>query len=1411
MMRHILKLLLITLTATISSCGGSPALTDGEQAQLYNRLNTARFISIDSLGSVIREATPDRQGTLANSSAYIAFMQMDYEKSRKTYDSIISHTDNELERFEAILGIMRISNRTSADRKYHDYRAKAIRTMQRIDEEASNLTPAHITKYNGQRLEFHILSANHYAAMGMYEKYANTVTELQQFLPLTSDTATILNANLVNASSRSNTLAERFRILFRGATRSRLKGYQWLTGHYKLMLATMLRDQSTADSISKISPAMLADLNSDTLPLTQLPRKLATEALEAFHSYGDRYMTIKGLAILASCHTYNGEYEKALKVAAHAIDEINQYYNDYSKKADNLPPYTLHQTEESPESQRMAHSDIASIPECMLLIRNEASCAYAALGNKEASDMNRNSYLDLLHITRQNREIESRINHARQSADRMQNTLTLLVALLILTTILSIHLIRRWRTSNKAYTKKLLSLQHLCHELTTFPLSSEFNDEEEAAQSLSLLLTNTLRNIIPTITQITIDADGTATDRAANRETYPLDHGHTLNITGCKETSREDKSLIEITIPYINTALHETDKLLKMSDESQQIEELNRLYILNLVRHKQENAIKRTQLTIAAGIRPYMDRVTAELEKLEKETTSDSKSTHRRLTYIAELTEKINEHNTILERWIKMSHGRHDLNIENFSIKELFDIMAKSTQDFAIKGINLKISGTTAVVKADKALTLFMINTLTENAGKFTPAGGTVELSANESDEYIEISVTDTGAGLTHEEIQKILGAKVYDTASIGADDRQIAKNKRGGFGLMNCKGIIEKYRKTAPLFSVCSMDIQSEKGKGSRFSFRLPKGILRILLPLLMLLPSTVKADTGHITALADSVYMSNVAGNYDSTLHYAGKAIYALNRFYITNSDNTDNQISLTGHGEAAEIRWWKNSFATDSHIEEIYHNILDIRNETAIAMLALGRWDDYHYNNNAYTSLYRLVHEDKELEKHYTTMRHLSNIRRASIILCLILLTIITLGALLYYFKSKIINRINIHTALEINRRLLKSISGRRLDSRQLTRLFADELYGALKETLRIKAVKIAITEIDKEELAISCTPAESDDEYSRLCLKRAYQKSEKTTDKQGKTIIYPLQTTTAGSTKCIGSILFTTETTLSEKEMTMLEIIIGYTASAGSHASISMEQEYSNFDELIEENSRIRHEENLLHIQNQVIDNALSMIKHETIYYPQRIHRLAQQLTSAQSGQDTMREGVTTMRELIDYYRSVYGILTACARSRLKDTVFTPGRFPFDEVATEAIAFAKRRARKNMTDITIQYDKNGHNFFGDKELATYLLESLLAELLTLQQNGTLTITARKQENKLTVELTDSRLHLGKEEAAEIFTPSSTNIAPDATSLTGSGYLIAKEIIRIHEDFTGTYGGKLEAEDTPQGTTIRFTLPA
>jgi hypothetical protein len=38
----------------------------------------------------------------------------------------------------------------------------------------------------------------------------------------------------------------------------------------------------------------------------------------------------------------------------------------------------------------------------------------------------------------------------------------------------------------------------------------------------------------------------------------------------------------------------------------------------------------------------------------------------------------------------------------------------------------------------------------------------------------------------------------------------------------------------------------------------------------------------------------------------------------------------------------------------------------------------------------------------------------------------------------------------------------------------------------------------------------------------------------------------------------------------------------------------------------------------------------------------------------------------------------------------------------------------------------------------------------------------------------------------------------------------YLVAKEIVRLHEDFTGKHGGRMEARSDVSGTVILFTLP-
>ncbi|MBR2608040.1 MAG: DUF5113 domain-containing protein [Bacteroidaceae bacterium] len=1410
--RHILFLLLLLLVQTSCNRPADNMQSGQRNDSLYHCINESKFISKSRLDELVAHsrAAVGNEAFLSNAEAYAATMAMDYKRACVLYDSVIAVADDEFDRLEANIGMMRLCNRVSANREFYDYRANARRSMRRINSEEESLLPSQKERLNMLELDYHIVSANYFAALGLYDEYKKSADAVAGRLTQVTDTATMFYAGLVTSASRSNTLSERFSTLYRGATRS--GEYKWLAGHYKLMLATMLREKYVSDSIQKLSPGRLARLNSDTLPTEELPRWLVERAIDDFQDYGDRYMVIKSLAVLASCHVYNGEYDDALDACSDALDGVNAYYREYYGCTDTLPAYALFQPEDSLELKRMALSGVVNIPECMLLIRNEISCAYAALGDKEASDMNRNSCLDLLRVTRQNREIESRLQTTVRSVGQISRWAVILSILLVFTIVVSVVLVRRWRARNRRYATMLLGVLKLCRELATFPVNHEFADENDVNEALTLLLHNSFANIICGVRSVAILSDepmDDATDfllrtTSGGRKEF-------LRVVSSARLGSEQRTFVELLLPYIRVAKSDAERLVNMGDERTRLEELNLSYALNLARHKRGNVLKRASLSVAKGIKPYMDRLANELRMLALNENKGVTSGER-LSYIAELTDKIEEYNIILERWIKLRRGELNLTIENFALQGLFDIIAKGEQAFAMKGLTLNVVPTDAVVKADKALTLFMINTLADNAAKFTPAGGVVELSAVERDDCVEVAVKDSGVGLSAEDVRMILDEKVYDASSIGRDGGDDAlKNKGSGFGLMNCKGIIEKYKKTDALFSVCRMNVESRKGSGSRFSFRLPKGVMRMIMLLLISFPAPLFAaeDLQNVTSLADSVYLSNVDGDYNRTLHYARRVMDELNAFYRKNGGSGDT-LALYGRGEAAEAQWWREGFSGDSLVEEIFYNMLDVRNEAAVAMLVLQQWDGYRYNNNAYTSLYRLVHEDKELEIYYINLRHIANVRQATVVLCVAVLLILIVASLLYYFKNCVINRMNLYMALEVNRRLLKRMNGKSVDSAQLLALFARELLDATGEPFRVSAVRVDFYDAAHGGVATAFAGSSANSEKMEFLLDKAYKKTASVVSADGKAMALPLLVSGSDGNRCVGAMVLESDARFSANERMTLEIIAGYVATVGYHATVDMAREYRNFDELVEESERIRYEENMLHVQNQVMDNCLSMIKHETIYYPNRIRELVERMNNGENDAPVSTEKILAMRELMDYYSTIYGILTTCATNQLDDTAFTPQRISFAEVAAECAAAAMRRVRRSGLNLTIECADGREYFYGDKELVCFLLESLFDELIAVRLDGKLTIRAIDNKDTLLVELLDARRHIDSETMAAMFVPSALNLGNDGDGVTGTGFLVAKEIVRIHEDYMGLYGGRMEAVAHEEGTLIRFTLP-
>jgi two-component system phosphate regulon sensor histidine kinase PhoR len=96
---------------------------------------------------------------------------------------------------------------------------------------------------------------------------------------------------------------------------------------------------------------------------------------------------------------------------------------------------------------------------------------------------------------------------------------------------------------------------------------------------------------------------------------------------------------------------------------------------------------------------------------------------------------------------------------------------------------------------------------LIHNAVKFTPTGGAIKVGAVAREGVVEFSVTDTGIGITVENISRIF-ERFYKTDP--------ARNKSGtGLGLAIAKHLVEAHGGL--------IGVESREGKGSRFFFTIP------------------------------------------------------------------------------------------------------------------------------------------------------------------------------------------------------------------------------------------------------------------------------------------------------------------------------------------------------------------------------------------------------------------------------------------------------------------------------------------------------------------------------------------------------------------------------------------------------------
>lgn len=1147
-----------------------------QQVDDYNdKAYAAHYRNLDSVKIYAKQALALSNGyntgkaEALNNLAFVYLMQMHFDKAYATLNEVMGSTDDQVELLVADIQMMRLCQRESNNKEYYDYNEEANKRFLRINEDKRLLTDRQRRRMVYARSEYAIVSSTYYYYVGLEQPSVRALEAINPDGEIQTDMPQLL-AYLYNVGAggiftkgkQEEINQKEFDYLIRCYMLAIHHNYPyWEANSLQALSEHLVNDKSREALIPDNLPSFKY-LKVGNLPDSLIAGNLAERSLSIFQKYGDVYQTAGSYRTLASCYWQIKDYRSALICLQNALKQ---------------------------------NPAINQAPDLVASIREQLSVVYSAIDNKQASDYNRNIYLDLQEQTRQDRYYEARADQLDSTSQQLNIMIIAigLIIIVILSLLIIFHYLRRRADNQSELNKLLLPLEEWKH--------------------------------------------------------------------------------------------HNIAYMAQLDDEYTEVSEQLTISNIHLIDNKRRYIEQRAKVSLVNSIMPLINRMLHEINKLKRGGESDAVRSER-YTYIRELTDMINDLNSTLTEWIQLRQGRLSLHIESFPVQQVFDIVKKGRMAFQLKGIQLKVEDTTAIVKADRILTLFMVNTLADNARKFTPAGGKVCIKAVEEADYVELSVEDTGCGINEETQQHLFDRKpIHDQKD----------STSHGFGLMNCNGIINKYRKISQIFTVCQMGVKSEENKGSRFFFRLPKGVSRVLLFLLIAFSSLCTAqarpqrDNDKAAAIArkdymtlagiyaDSAYFSNINGQYEQTLRFADTCRYYINQQYH----------KLYPHGKlfmqrigslsnvAAEIKWFHADVPVD------YRVILDIRNESAVAALALHKWDLYKYNNNVYTHLFKERSADSSLGEYCRMMMKSETNKNVAIaLLVLLLLSILPVYYVMYY-RHRLTFQFSIEQIKHINAVLLSDVSVEK-KLKEVNRVNSDRLPERLRN----------IVQQIREALVAS---------------QEASQKSK------------------------------------------------------------------ADIEALEDEVHCVEYENERLHISNSILDNCLSTLKHETMYYPSRIRQLVETDTDSQ---------LEAIDELAVYYKELYSLLSQQAMHQVRAIKLMAKSVDIATLVPE------NKFKQPLDPIP--------PVAGDPVMIAYLFDILYSE----NQNQPLRITAEEHQKQYVIlHVLLSSMHLSAEECRELFSPQAQ----------GMMFFSCRQIVRDNGEATNRRGCGIIAKPTEEGTEIQITL--
>lgn len=215
---------------------------------------------------------------------------------------------------------------------------------------------------------------------------------------LVSDTAQLINywycygaGGLLTKGSREEIYQQEFDCLMRAYRLAMESRSTFWIANTLQALSEHLLQRPDGPRLMADNPRDIRLINTDAMPDSLLAGNLAERSLHLFRQFGDIYQKAGSLRTLANCYWQIDDYHSALICLEKALEE---------------------------------DTVINRAPDLVASIREQLCIVYSAVDDKQASDYNRNLYLDLQDQTRQDRYYEARADQL----DRTSHSLNLMLA-----------------------------------------------------------------------------------------------------------------------------------------------------------------------------------------------------------------------------------------------------------------------------------------------------------------------------------------------------------------------------------------------------------------------------------------------------------------------------------------------------------------------------------------------------------------------------------------------------------------------------------------------------------------------------------------------------------------------------------------------------------------------------------------------------------------------------------------------------------------------------------------------------------------------------------------------------------------------------------------------------------------------